>query len=191
MRYQTADCSDMQVYFCTACEGGLLFGDRRCAHCGELAGSPQSLQLPKVPAPTRLARIGAFFESQAGLSLATLLIFLGLGIGLVPVSWTYAQMQQSHATAPGSGAESAGNSPVKCSGLKVFFAEMATVGEVMTLLGKLGKLDGQGIGQVSGPDQGGAFHLAAPAQALPAVAASLGQAEDTVAGVFIEPRCAS
>lgn len=175
----------MQVFYCTACEGGLVFGDRRCEHCGELAGSPQSLQWPRVPAPTRLARIGAFFESQAGLSLATLLIFLGLGIGLVPVSWTYAQMQQTHAPAPASGADPAADLPVKCSGLKVFFADMATVGEVMTLLDRLD------IGRVSGPDLGGAFHLAANKQALPAVAASPGQAQGTVAGVVIEPRCAA
>jgi hypothetical protein len=173
----------MEVFFCTACEAGLVFGDRRCEHCGELAGTPQSLQAVSVAAPTWLARMGAFFESQAGLSLATLLIFLGLGIGLVPVGWTYARMQQINAPAVGSGANPATGAPVKCSGLKVFFADMATVGEVMTLLDQLD------IGLVSGPDSGGAFHLAASAQTLPAVAASLGQAEDTVAGVFIEPRC--
>jgi hypothetical protein len=188
MRTPPADSGDMEVFFCTACEGGLLFGDRRCAHCGVLAGSPQSLQLPDMAAPTRLARIGAFFASQAGLSLATLLIFLGLGIGLVPLGWNYAHLQQAHAPVPGLGAAPGADLPVKCSGLKVFFAQMATVGEVMTLLGKL---DNQGTGQVSGPDPGRAFHLAAPAQVLPAVAASLGQAEDTVACVFVEPRCAA
>jgi hypothetical protein len=50
-------------------------------------------------------------------------------------------------------------------------------------------LDQLDIWLVSGPGSGGAFHLSAPAQTLPAMAASLGKAEDTVAGVFIEPRC--
>lgn len=173
----------MKVFFCTACEAGLVFGDQRCEHCGERVGIPQSLRAAPAPAPTRLARLGAIFESQAGLSLATLLIFLGLGIALVPVSWTYARMQQMHAPAPGAGAKPTAESPVRCSGLKVFFAEMATVGEVMALLDQLD------VGLVSGPDPGGAFHLAAPAKTLPTVAASLGEAADTVAGVFIEPRC--
>jgi hypothetical protein len=173
----------MKVFFCTACEAGLVFGDRRCEHCGELAGTPQSLHAAPTAAPTRLARIGAFFESQAGLSLATLMVFLGLGIALVPVGWTYARMQQINAPAVGSAANPTTVAPVSCSGLKVFFAEMATVGEVTTLLDQLD------IWLVSGPDSGGAFHLSAPAQTLPAMAASLGKAEDTVAGVFIEPRC--
>lgn len=174
----------MKVFFCTACEAGLVFGDQRCDHCGEIFGAAQSPQTASGSPPTRLARIGAFFESQAVLSLTTLLIFLGLGIALVPVSCTYARMQQVHVPAPGAGAKPATGAPVKCGGLKVFFAEMATVGEVMTLLNQ------RDIGLVAGPDPGGAFHLSAPAQTLPAVAASLGQAEDTVAGVFIEPRCA-
>lgn len=173
----------MKVFFCTACEAGLVFGDQRCDYCGEIAGASQSLFVAEAATPTRLARIGAFFESQAGLCLATLLIFLGLGIALVPVSWTYARMQQVHTTAPGTAAKPVTESSVKCSGLKVFFAEMATVGEVMALLDKLD------IGLLSGPDPVGAFHLAAPAQTLPAVAASLGQAEGTVAGVFIEAQC--
>ena len=180
----------MQVFFCTACEAGLVFGDQRCDHCGEILGAAQSPQTASGSPPTRLARIGTFFESQAGLSLTTLLIFLGLGIALVPVSCTYARMQQVQVRvpvpvpAPGAGAKPAAGAPVKCSGLKVFFAEMATVGEVMTLLDPLD------VGLVSGPDPAGAFRLSAPAQTLPAVAASLGQAEDTVAGVFIEPQCA-
>ena len=180
----------MKVFFCTACEAGLVFGDQRCDHCGEILGAAQSPQAASGSPPTRLARIGTFFESQAGLSLTTLLVFLGLGIALVPVSCTYARMQQVQVRvpvpvpAPGAGAKPAAGAPVKCSGLKVFFAEMATVGEVMTLLDQLD------VGLVSGPNPAGAFHLAAPAQTLPAVAASLGQAEDTVAGVFIEPQCA-
>jgi hypothetical protein len=65
MRYQLAGRCDMKVFFCTACEAGLVFGDRRCEHCGELVGTPQSLQAADMPVPTRLARVGAFFESQA------------------------------------------------------------------------------------------------------------------------------
>ena len=78
----------MKVFFCTACEAGLVFGDQRCDHCGEILGAAQSPQTASGSPPTRLARIGTFFESQAGLSLTTLLIFLGLGIALVPVSCT-------------------------------------------------------------------------------------------------------
>ena len=66
----------MKVFFCTACEAGLVFGDQRCDHCGEILGAAQSPQAASGSPPPRLARIGTFFESQAGLSLTTLLVFL-------------------------------------------------------------------------------------------------------------------
>jgi hypothetical protein len=187
----------MKVFFCTACEAGLVFGDQRCDHCGEIVGTPQSLNAAEALSPTRLARIGAFFESQAGLSLTTLLIFLGLGIALVPVGWNYerlqAQTQVSSQVASrpapdirSSAGENASSRPdpvAPCHPLLVFFSETAMVGEVAYLLDKLG------TSIAFGPDKNGAYQLAVSEKAAPGVAELLGREEDTVEGVFIKPRC--
>ena len=183
----------MKVFFCTACEAGLVFGDQRCDHCGEMVGPPQSLDAPETPAPTRLARIGAFFESQAGLSLTALVVFLGLGIALAPVSWNYAhlQAQPRPASQPatdmrsgaGGSASARPDQSAPCHPLQVFFSETAMVCEVAYLLDKLG------TSIAFGPDKNGAYQLAVSEKAAPAVAELLGQEEDTVEGVFIKPRC--
>jgi hypothetical protein len=83
----------MEIFFCTACEAGLLFGDRRCDHCGGIVGTSRSPNGAEKPLPTRRARVRAFFESQAGLSLTTLVVFLGLGIAMVPMGRNPAHLQ--------------------------------------------------------------------------------------------------
>jgi hypothetical protein len=173
----------MKVFFCTACEAGLVFGDRRCEHCGELAGTPQSLQAPPTTASTRLARVGAFFESQAGLSLATLVVFLGLGIALVPVGWNYERLQARTSAADLRASLQQPDPTEPCHPLQVFFAETAMVGEVAELLRRLG------TSIAYGPDKNGAYELAVSEKAAPAVAELLNKAEDTVDGVFVKPRC--
>jgi hypothetical protein len=172
----------MKVFFCTACEAGLVFGDRRCEHCGELVGTPQSLQAADMPVPTRLARVGAFFESQAGLSLATLVVFLGLGIALVPVGWNYERLQ-ARTPAADLRAGLQPDSTAPCHPLQVFFAETAMIGEVAELLRRLG------TSIAFGPDKNGAYELAVSEKAAPAVAEFLNKAEDTVDGVFVKPQC--
>jgi hypothetical protein len=182
MHYQPAGRCDMKVFFCTACEAGLVFGDRRCEHCGELAGTPQLLQAADLPARTHLARVGAFFESQAGLSLATLVVFLGLGIALVPVGWNYERLQ-TRTPAADLRASLQPDPTAPCHPLQVFFAETAMVGEVAELLHRLG------TSIAFGPDKNGAYELAVSEKAAPAVAELLNKAEDTVDGVFVKPRC--
>ena len=166
----------MKVSLCLACQTGLVFGAQACNHCGRLVKAAEAPDVaPKKGWHARLLAISSFFESQASLTLATLLILLGLGIALVPVGWNYARVgpaTQAPASAPGT-----------CSGLTVFFAEMATVGEMKDLLDQLH------VAIVSGPNAAGAFELAAPEGALPGLAQSLGQAESTVEGVFLKPPC--
>jgi hypothetical protein len=183
----------MKVFFCTACEAGLLFGHQCCEHCGEIVGTPQSLDAAETPAPTRLARIGAFFESQTGLSLTTLAVLLGLGIALVPVGWSYANLESQTRLArqpaadmrsvAGDSASARAGQSAPCHPLTVFFAETAMVGEVAYLMNKLG------TSIAFGPDKNGAYQLTVSEKEAPTVADLLGQEEDTVEGVFIKPRC--
>ena len=165
----------MKVSLCTACQAGLVIGMQACNQCaGRALDVNEAVAAEKQSAWRKwLSAIGSFFESQASLSLVTLLIFLGLGIALAPVGWNY-----SHGEPP---ARTPAGSPAKCSGLTVFFAEMATVGELKDLLEQLR------LAIVSGPTESGAFELAAPEGALPALVRSLGEAESTVEGVFIKP----
>lgn len=167
----------MKVYFCTCCDAGLVFGRRRCRHCGERVGVSQHLPAGLPGWRSRFTRLGEFFASQASLSLATLLVFLGLGIALVPAGWSYALMQLHSASATVTQA------PKNCQGLLVFFSEMATVGEVSALIGQVNAI------VVAGPNRAGAFELDLPANDLDAAVNSLGNAEDTVSGVFLKSRC--
>ena len=172
----------LKVYFCTACDLGLVFGRRRCRACGEPVGGGKPLQRRE---PTwwssRSAWLSAFFGSQASLSLATLMVFLGLGIALVPAGWSYALMQLNPPATPS--AQTSAKTSANCRGLLVFFSEMATVGEVSALVRQLN------AAVVSGPSPAGAFELAVPENALDAVAESLGKAENTVNSVFVKSRC--
>ncbi len=91
----------MQVFFCTTCDAGLVFGRRRCRHCGVRlpAGGGARYASPRSPS-LRFARLGGFFASQASLSLITLLLLLGLGIALAPAGWRYVLMEAREAGAP-------------------------------------------------------------------------------------------
>jgi hypothetical protein len=186
----------MQVFFCTGCSAGLVFGRRRCLRCGLRVGPGQTP--PPLPRswPARLAGISAFFESQASLSLVTLLMLQGLAIALAPAGWRYWQLQtgQLHNGAPSSPAVSArvelldlASMPParsgRCQTLRVFFSDGATPGEVSALLGRLGAARIRGAGR-----QGG-YELAVPEQTALAVAESLDQARGTVDGFFFKPRC--
>lgn len=178
----------MRAFFCTACDAGLVFGRRSCPECGARVGPGQAAALPVRKGWFPLSGLGAFLASQAGLSLATLMVFLGLAIALAPVGWTYAHMQAQPGAAKATPA--AANSskptaaaPVPCSRLLVFFAETATVGEVQALLASVNSVI------AFGPDKTGGYELAMPASLESAVAETLNQAEGTVEGVFIRQGC--
>jgi hypothetical protein len=89
----------MTVVSCTACEAGLFSGDRRCVHCGEMIRTAPSRQSASTPAATPLVRIASFFGTQAGLSLSTLVVFIGLGLGsaLVPAKVNPPRLQSGTA----------------------------------------------------------------------------------------------
>jgi hypothetical protein len=180
----------MKAFYCTACGHGLVFGSRdreSCPASAEEGGAPTQAS----PAgPSKLARLSAFFASQASLSLITLLVFLGLGVALAPAGWSYARMQlpARAAATPTSAAHGFGATPpmacVRCNSLVVFFADTATLGEIADLLKVLE------ASIAAGPDQNGAYELAVPEESAVAVAQALNEAEYTVTGVFIKPRCA-
>ncbi len=181
----------MNVFFCTRCDAGLVFGRRRCRQCGARAGTGQAALPSSGRRRFGLPTLSDFFASQASLTLATLLVLLGLGIALAPVGWSYAWMQLARYPAVmhqagkslASHARTLADPASRCQIIEVFMSEMATVGEVTALLASLGPK------AVRGPDEKGAYELTVPEQAAPAVAESLGKAEGTVEGFFLKTRC--
>ena len=102
-----------------------------------------------------LSKIGNFFSSRAWLSLFTLLIFLGLFVGLSRVLATIAAPRP---TASASGKDATRSGPkieqrVACGALVVFFKPNATISQINDLLQRV---DGTII---YGPNENEAYEI--------------------------------
>ena len=151
--------------------------------------APHRLQDALVPSFARLLtafrELRAALQAPSRLSLVALALLVGFCAALAPVRWPRVTLGAPTATSQAVMATK-GQPPgqlLPCFGLKVWFSEMATLGEIVALLGDVAA----GLG--SGPNRDGSFELAVPEGAAPAVAELLAQVEGTVEGVFLISRC--
>lgn len=136
------------------------------------------------PSHSRLDRLSRLFASQSVLSLVTLLVLLGLAIGLVPVAWTYAHLSLSAPTLTGTkGYSSDGMAIPQCSRVTAAFNSSATFGQISALLQSVD------ASIAYGPNENGAFEIAVQPGEAPVIAPALLRAAPLVLVASVGKNC--